>query len=198
MRKFILVLVPMLTLASCGNAKEVSDENATPSSSAQTVEVDENLFDVTITLPNSFFESLDTTAEEAVKNQEESGNTFKSVKLNDDQSVEITMTKSDYKKMMSELKKNVNDSLQEIVDNTEDFPNITNIESNDDFTEFTVTVEDGTVSVTDSFVCMALYLYGGIYQVFTPEQKMNVEITFVDKEGNVVDTASYDESSFNE
>lgn len=198
MRKFILVLVTMLTLASCGNAKEASDENATPSSSAQTVEVDENLFDVTITLPNSFFESLDTTAEEAVKNQEESGNTFKSVKLNDDQSVEITMTKSDYKKMMSELKKNVNDSLQEIVDNTEDFPNITNIESNDDFTEFIVTVEDGTVSVTDSFVCMALYLYGGIYQVFTPEQKMNVEITFVDKEGNVVDTASYDESSFNE
>lgn len=198
MRKFILVLVTMLTLASCGNVKEVSDENATSSSSAQTVEVDENLFDVTITLPNSFFESLDTTAEEAVKNQEESGNTFKSVKLNEDQSVEITMTKSDYKKMMSEMKKNVNDSLQEIVDNTEDFPNITNIESNDDFTEFTVTVEDGTVGLTDSFVCMALYLYGGIYQVFTPEQKMSVEITFVDKEGNVVDTASYDESSFNE
>ena len=38
------------------------------------------------------------TAEEAVKNQEESGNTFKSVKLNDEQSVEITMSKSDYKK----------------------------------------------------------------------------------------------------
>ena len=198
MRKFILVLVTMLTLVSCGNTKEVSDENATPSSSAQTVEVDENLFDVTITLPNSFFESLDTTAEEAVKKQEESGNTFKSVKLNEDQSVEITMTKSDYKKMMSEMKKNVNDSLQEIVDNTEDFPNITNIESNDDFTKFTVTVEDGTVGLTDSFVFMVLYLYGGIYQVFTPEQKMSVEITFVDKEGNVVDTASYDESSFNE
>ncbi len=87
-----------LTLVSCGKAKEVSKENATPGSSAQAVEVNENLFNVTITLPNSFFESLDMTAEETVKNQEESGNTFKSVKLNDDQSVEITMTKSDYKK----------------------------------------------------------------------------------------------------
>ena len=95
MRKYILVLLVTLTLISCGNAKEVSKENATASPSTQTVEVDESLFDVTITLPNSFFESLDTTAEEAVKNQEESGSNFKSVKLNDDQSVEITMTKSD-------------------------------------------------------------------------------------------------------
>lgn len=196
MRKFILILGTMLTLASCGNAKDVSKENATVSPSTQTVEVDENLFDVTITLPNSFFESLDTTAEEAVKNQEESGSNFKSVKLNDDQSVEITMTKSDYKKMMKEMKSNVEKSLQEIVDNTEDFPNIINIESNDEFTEFTVTLEDGTVGLADSMVCLGLYLYGGIYQVFTPEQKMIVEITFVDKEGNVVDTASYDESSF--
>ncbi len=98
MHKFILVLMTMLTLASCGNAKEVSKDNANASPSTQTVEVGENLFDVTITLPNSFFESLDMTAEEAVKNQEESGNTFKSVKLNDEQSVEITMSKSDYKK----------------------------------------------------------------------------------------------------
>lgn len=179
MRKFILILGTMLTLASCGNAKEVSKENATPGSSAQTVEVNENIFNVTVTLPNSFLELLDMTAEEAVKNQEESGNTFKSVKLNDDWD-----------------EKNVNNSLQEIVDNTEDFPNIINIESNDEFTEFTVTLEDGTVGLADSMVCLGLYLYGGIYQVFTPEQKMIVEITFVDKEGNVVDTASYDESSF--
>ncbi len=64
-----------------------------------------------------------------MNNQKESGSNFKSAKLNDDQSVEITMSKSDYKQMMKEM-------------------------------------------------------------------KSNVEITFVDKEGNVVDTASYDATSF--
>lgn len=34
------------------------------------------------------------------------------------------------------------------------------------------------------------------YKQMMKEMKSNVEITFVDKEGNVVDTASYDATSF--
>ncbi len=198
MYKYLIVLTLAISLMGCSNAKETNEANVSPSSTNQTIDVDEGLFDVTITLPNSFFESLGTTAEEAVNNQKESGANFKNVKLNDDQSVEVTMSKSDYKKMMDDLATNIKNSVQEIVDNKEEFTSITSIDYNKDFSEFTVTTSASELGFEEVMLAIPLYFYGGIYQIFTPDAKVSVTVTYKDQDGNILDTATYDEATMNE
>ena len=83
----------------------------------ETVTVDENLLDVTVTLPNSFFESFETTAEDYVDSMNEGNQKiFKEVKVNDDGSVSITMTKTQYNEFMGEMEKSIDDSLKEMID----------------------------------------------------------------------------------
>lgn len=198
MYKYLIVLTLAISLVGCSNTKETNEANASPSSTNQTIDVDEGLFDVTITLSNSFFESLGTTAEEAVNNQKESGANFKNVKLNDDQSVEVTMSKSDYKKMMDDLATNIKESVQEIVDNKEEFTSITSIDYNKDFSEFTVATSATELGLEEVMLAIPLYFYGGIYQIFTPDAKVSVTVTYKDQDGNILDTATYDEATMNE
>lgn len=207
-RAIVLLLSATLIVSSCGSSnsqqidtndsndsvieEEILDEvqedisDASESEPSGGVEVDEGLFDVELTVPADFIsestqEELDTVCEE---------NGFKSIILNEDGSATYTMTKKQHKELMDGYRKDINNNLNEMI-GSEEYPNITNIEANDNFTEFTVTTKNAELDMAESFSVLAFYMAGGMYNAFSGEEVENISVTFVNADtGDVIDIAN--------
>ena len=113
---------------------------------------------------------------------------FKSATLGDDGSVTIVMSKSQHKKTMEELNKTIDEALQEMI-GSEDYPNITAVEHNDNYTEIKVTTESEELSLNESFSTLAFYIYGGMYNAFNGTPVDNIHIDFINEaSGEVIDS----------
>ena len=72
----------------------------------------------------------------------------------------------------------------------EDYPNITSIEANDDFTSFTVTTKSTELDFAESFSVLAFYIYGGMYNQFNGTPVDNVHVDFVNADsGEIISSA---------
>lgn len=119
------------------------------------------LFNVALTIPAEYVEG--TTQKELNKQAKE--RTFKSATLNKDGSVTYVMSKSQHKEMLNTLKDSIADELNKIPNST-DYPNVTKVEANDDYTKFTVTTASTELSFEEQFLSIQLYIYGGMYNAF--------------------------------
>lgn len=119
------------------------------------------LFNVALTIPAEYVEG--TTQKELNKQAKEGA--FKSATLNKDGSVTYVMSKSQHKEMLNTLKNSIADELNKIPNST-DYPNVTKVESNDDYTKFTVTTASTELSFEEQFLSIQLYIYGGMYNAF--------------------------------
>ena len=119
------------------------------------------LFNVALTIPAEYVEG--TTQKELNKQAKEGA--FKSATLNKDGSVTYVMSKSQHKEMLNTLKNSIADELNKIPNST-DYPNVTKVEANDDYTKFTVTTASTELSFEEQFLSVQLYIYGGMYNAF--------------------------------
>ena len=119
------------------------------------------LFNVALTIPAEYVEG--TTQKELNKQAKEG--TFKSATLNKDGSVTYVMSKSQHKEILNTLKDSIADELNKIPNST-DYPNVTKVEANDDYTKFTVTTASTELSFEEQFLSVQLYIYGGMYNAF--------------------------------
>lgn len=150
------------------------------------VDVDKNLFDVTITIPKDFIG--DTTQEELDKSVAEKG--YQSAILNDDGNVTYVMTKAQHKELVDTVAKQIDNATAEMI-GSEQYPNITGIQANSDYTKFTVTTKSSELSLAESFSVMAFYTFGGMYGVFSGEKADNIQVEFVNADtGKVMNTAN--------
>lgn len=149
------------------------------------IDVDKGLFNVQITVPKDFCEGA--TQEDLDKESSEKG--YKSATLNDDGSVTYIMTKSQHKNMMNDMKDNIDQELQNMIGSS-DYPNITSIEANDDYTKLTVTTTSPELSMEESLSVFQFYVYGGMYNAFNGTPIDNVHVDFVNSEsGNIIFSA---------
>lgn len=149
------------------------------------VEVDKGVFDVSLNIPKDFVG--DTTQEELDKSVKEKG--YKSATLNSDGSVTYVMTKAQHKEMMDEIRKSIDQSLSEMV-GSEEYPNITDITANDDYTNIKVTTKSTELGLDESFSVISLYMYGGMYAIFNGTHADNIHVEFVNEAtGEIIDTA---------
>ncbi|MCI9485044.1 MAG: hypothetical protein HFH27_11400 [Clostridiaceae bacterium] len=163
---------------AAGGTQAAADDSAQSAEadggSSQSIEADKGLLDVTITIPADFVgestqEDLDALAEE---------NGFKSVTLNEDGTATYVMGKSKHNELMQEISDEIDAGLEEMV-GSEEFPSITAIEANGDYTQFRVTIESETLGLNESLSVMAFYLYGGMYHAFNGTQIENVNVQFI-------------------
>ncbi len=156
------------------------------------VEVDKGLFDVTLTIPKDFVG--ETTQEELDDMAKEKG--YQSITLNSDGSATYVMTKAQHKELVDGVTQSLNESLAEMV-GSEEYPNITAAEANDDFTVFTITTKNTETDLAEAMSVLVLYTYGGMYGIFSGEKADNIHVDFVnDASGNVID--SYDSKNMGE
>lgn len=208
-KKFIaLLMCTSIIFTGCGSATSASSDNqeeettnveSEDSSSSEEaekaekssdldslgdIEVDDNLFDVTITIPADYVSS--TTQEELDAEVAEIGC---KATLNDDGSATYVMTKKQHKKLMDDIASNINDSLNEMV-GSEDYPNITAVTANSDFTKFTVTTKNTEPDMSESFAVMGLYMFGGLYHIFDGTTVDNIHVDYVNADsGEVISSA---------
>lgn len=148
------------------------------------VNVDKGVFDVTVTVPAEFVG--ETTQEELDASAEESG--YK-VTLNDDGSATYVMTKKQHKQLMEKCADSINSSISEMV-GSEDYPNITDVTANSDFTSYTITTTNSEPDFSETVAVMSLYMMSGMYYAFNGTSIDNVHVDFVNADSGEVISSS--------
>lgn len=173
------------TTTSADNATE-SQETRSDLDAFGDVEAERGLFDVELTIPKEFIG--ESTQEELEASAKESG--FKSIKLNDDGSATYKMTKQQHKKMMDDIRENINTSLKDMI-TSDDYPNFTDITANDDFTEFEIITKSEELDLVESISIMGFYMYGGMYNIFNGTPVDDISVTFINADsGEVISTSN--------
>ena len=149
------------------------------------VDVDKGLFNVTLTIPKDFIG--DITQEELDESVKERG--YKSATLNSDGSVTYVMTKAQHEEMLAGIRENIDNSLAEMVGSS-NYPNITDVKANDNYTSFTITTENAEPDLSESFAVMGMYMYGGMYGIFSGEEVDNIHVDYVNADsGEIISSA---------
>lgn len=161
-------------------SEETTEESMSALEAIGSVTVEKELFDVKLTIPSDFIG--ETTQEELESKAKENG--YKAV-LNEDGSATYEMTKSQHKKMMDGIKEGLVQSLTEMI-GSEEYPNITDIKYNDNFTKFTVTTKSKELDLTESFSTLAFYMYGGIYNIYNGTPVDNIHLEFINADSGEV------------
>jgi hypothetical protein len=204
-----------LSLAACGTAPSTADTPAeTPAptaapttepdislkeaadaiSTAEQIEVEDNLFDVTLTLPADY--ASDITAEE-IAQQVADGKVHTGV-LNDDGSVTYTMSKAQHAALLESIAAELRSTLDDMIGST-DYPNLTRIETNDDFTDFTVytTTQPGAVGLSDEMSVLIYYTCGKMYGIVSGQEPGNIHVDILNAESGEL-VSSHDSKDFNQ
>jgi hypothetical protein len=166
----------------------ISGEESEASSSLDDigdVEVDKGLFNVELTIPATYVEGQ--TQEDLNKTSEEKG--YKSITLNDDGSATYVMTKQQHEDLMKEMTDSINSTLSELI-GSDDYPNFTAIEANDNFTEFNITTTSAELDMGESFSVLMFYMYGGMFNIFNGTQVDNIAVTFINADTNEIISVS--------
>lgn len=187
-----LLAIMSFNIVAC-NSTSKQDESQPQSSSTTTetqneatesdkISAEKKLLDVTVHLPASL--TSDTTNEDinkALEEGEEYG--IKNITKNDDGSIDIKMSKSGHKKILTEFKKNIDETLNSMIEDKETYPSFESVTYNDDMTSFDVTVDPDKFSDWDSMYAITFYFSGMMYQAFNavPEDNIKVIVNFVDK-----------------
>ena len=200
----LTALVMGLSLAACTGAPSAPTSSAAPSSAASGaasedaassstgdlndldgLEVDKNLFDVEITLPADL---VGETTQEELEAQSIASGVY-SVTLNEDGSATYVMSKAQHAQLLKDMADSIHQSFAEMV-GSEDYPNVTDISANDDFTVFTVTTTSTELTLQESFSVIGFYLYGGLYGAFAGEEPANIHVDFVNADtGDIISSA---------
>ncbi|WP_163857920.1 hypothetical protein [Paenibacillus elgii] len=193
-----LLVVAAIVFSGCGNAapkedtpKQAAQEKTAENKEAEkkSIEVQENLLSVEITIPASL---VGKNIDNAVENAKKKG--VSDVKKNDDGSLTYKMSKRKHKEMLDEMKAEIVKQVDEVKDGTT-FKSVKNVEYNNDLTEFTITVDEKAFSKSmDGMAGMGLGLTSRFYQIMSgvkPGEDKTV-IQYKDSDsGKVIKTVTY-------
>lgn len=162
-------------------ADEVSSDVLDELSALGDVTVDKDQSDITITVPKDF--AGEATKEDIEKTVKDKG--YKSGTLNEDGSVTFVMSKEQHKELVDTIGDSIDENLASMVGSNE-YPNITDIKANEDFTSFTVTTKNEELDFSESFSVMAFYMYGGMYAIFAGETVDNIHVDFINEASGAI------------
>lgn len=175
---FALSIIICLSLVGCGGSSNDTQQNIeedSKSEETQSIEVDEGLLNVEITVPADFLEE-GTTQEDLDEAAKEDG--IKSITLNDDGSATYIMSKSKHDEMMAGIRESIDESMAEMID-PETYPTFVEVTSNDDYTHFTVKLSSNEVGLSESISVLGFYMLGGLYNAFNGTPVDDVTVSFV-------------------
>lgn len=177
------------TAEADNNSTDQETEADTESEENTSIEVDKDITNVELTIPASLVEGQ--TQEELDATCKEKG--YKSITLNDDGSAAYVMSKKQHEELMADMTDTINGSINDMI-GSEDYPDITDIQFNDTYTEFTITTTSEELDMVQSLSVFAFYMYGGMYNAFNGTNEENISVTFVNADtGETISTSNSSE-----
>lgn len=179
-----------LCLTACGGGAASStaagsDAAASTSASEDGLNVEKNLFSVTLTYPASMVD--EGTTQDSLNDEIKGIDGIKSATLNEDGSVTYIMTKAYHKQIVDDMAQTIDESMAEMV-GSEDYPNFTNVEANEDYTVFTVTTKSKALSLDESLSLLQFYTEGAFYSVVSGNDADSIHVDFVNADtGEIID-----------
>lgn len=108
---------------------------------------------------------------------------------NGDGTVTYALKGDEIDSILHQISVNISDSIQDILDNDDYYPNITAITHDADYTSFTISLSDGQMCMYESMLVMSFYTIGNRYQIYNgvpPEQAVTTVIYINDADNTVV------------
>lgn len=179
-----------LCLTACGGGAASTtaagqDTAVSASSSEDGLNVEKDLFSVTLTYPASMVD--EGTTQDSLNDEISGIDGIKSATLNEDGSVTYIMTKAYHKQIVDDMAQTIDESMAEMV-GSEDYPNFTNVEANEDYTVFTVTTKSKALSLDESLSLLQFYTEGAFYSVVSGNDADSIHVDFVNADtGEVID-----------
>lgn len=171
--------------------KLVWDNGVKSKSSNEAISVDKNLLDVVITIPASFYKGTKITQDSL--NADAAKNGTGKATLNSDGSVTFKMSKPEYAKALAEMKKSIDDYIQEAVDNSPTVFREITYDAN--MTEFKILVnrKDFEEDLSAGFIGLGIGIFASLYQMFKSGIKDPKSVMrFIDAStGKVLETYNY-------
>ena len=173
--------------------KLVWDKGVKSNSSDKGITVDKNLFSVNVTVPASFYAGTKITQDELNADTAKKG--YGKAKLNADGSVSFRMSKSQHKAALADMKKSIEDFLQESVN---DSPKIfREITYNKKISEFSVSVNKANFEedFAAGMIGWGIGILSTFYQMFDGAgENPKTVIKIIDQStGKVFDTQTWPE-----
>ena len=140
---------------------------------------------VTLVIP-TVYENVSTQAEaDEIRDR----NGYESATLEEDGSLTVVMTRTQYEELINGFKKSVDEGIAEIV--SEDYgSSIEKIEYNDDYSVFTVTVAAEEVGLIERQTANELVMYGTLYHIYTAGDADSIRVDYVNRDtGEVIESA---------
>ena len=158
-------------------------ENSGESASGPKAEKEQK--SVTIVIP-TVYEDV-KTQEEADRIRDKNG--YESAVLQEDGSLVIVMSQSQFDEMIRDFKENVDKGISEII-GTDGDSSIKKIEYNDDYSIFTVTVSDEEIGIIERQAADELIMYGTLYHVYTGNDVDQIRVDYISaSSGEIIETA---------
>ncbi len=165
-------------------ASEAMSEITDTVKDAANIESDKNLLSIEVTLPASVDDITDAEIEELKK---EDG--YISITRNEDNSITYVMTKDKQKELLEKLESRFAD-FANTIPGSENYPNVTKLEVNKDFSKFTITTTATTkdeITLPETILAASFYSFGGAYRGYACEADTSVIVDYVcDSTGQVI------------
>ena len=162
----------------------LSDITTEVNDAANNIDSDKHLLSIEVTLPASVD---DITDEEIEDLRTDEG--YISITRNDDGSITYVMTKNKQKELLDKLENRFAD-FADSIPGSEDYPNVTKLEVNSDFSKFTTTTtaqSKDEISLSETMLAAVFYSFGGAYRGYACESDTSVTVDYVcDSTGEII------------
>lgn len=107
---------------------------------------------------------------------------------NGDGTVTYSLKGDEIDGILHQIETSISDSIQEILDNDDYYPNITAITYDADYTSFTISLSNGQMSTYESMLMMSFYTIGNRYQIYSgvPADQAVTTVIYVNDADNTV------------
>lgn len=107
---------------------------------------------------------------------------------NGDGTVTYALKGEEINEILNHIAQNISDSIQNILDDNDRYPNITAITSDDGYTTFTISLSDGQMSIYESMLVMSFYTIGNRYQIYSgvPADQAVTTVIYINAADNTV------------
>ena len=157
-------------------AEEAMSDIVDTVADAASIDSEKNLLTVEVTFPDTIDDRTDEELEEL-----RSAEGYVSITRNEDNSITYVITKEKQKDLLNQCKEKFA-KFAESTPGSADYPNVTKLEVNDDFSIFTITTtatNKDEISFSETILASVFYSFGGTYRGYACEKDTSVIVNYV-------------------